>query len=365
LLRLTCASRRSTTTTVRESALSKAWGTEENETVDVNALIDAVVRQTTVLIAQLATAAGGRAPLVNTANQVFVDLVRELREQGVGNKVIADMFGLALRTYHDKVRRLSESTTFRGKSLWEATLDFIRKEETILQTDVLERFRNDDEATVRGVLTDLVESGLVFRSGRGARTTYRAAGLEELALAEKDDKGESAMNLVWVAVSRLGSATTETIAQAVALDALAIDTALERLVQDGRVARVERAGAFEYRTDLCVIPYGTLHGWEAAVFDHYQAVVTAICTKLRTGTTSASAADRIGGSTYGFKVWEGHPHFDEVTGLLRRMRTDAIALREKVTAFNAEHTAPAEALRVISYMGQTILESDLTPEHEI
>jgi hypothetical protein len=71
--------------------------------VNVNLLIDSIVRQTTVLIAQLATASGGRPSLAHTANQVFIDLVRELKDQGVGSKVIADMFGLALRTYHDRV----------------------------------------------------------------------------------------------------------------------------------------------------------------------------------------------------------------------------------------------------------------------
>ena len=40
----------------------------------------------------LATAAGSRAPLAHTANQVFMDLVSELKDQGLGNKVIADMF---------------------------------------------------------------------------------------------------------------------------------------------------------------------------------------------------------------------------------------------------------------------------------
>jgi hypothetical protein len=60
-------------------------------------LIDAIVRQTTVLIATLATAAGHRAPLARVADQVFSDLVGELKEQGLGNKVIADMFGMALR----------------------------------------------------------------------------------------------------------------------------------------------------------------------------------------------------------------------------------------------------------------------------
>src|SRR6476620_7247600 len=133
--------------------------------MNVNLLIDAIVRQTTVLIAQLATAAGARAPLAHTANLVFTDLVRELKEQGVGNKVIADMFGLALRTYHNKVQRLSESTTFRGRSLWEATLEYIEENGTVLQPEVLTRFARDDEASVRGVLTDLVESGMIFRTG--------------------------------------------------------------------------------------------------------------------------------------------------------------------------------------------------------
>jgi hypothetical protein len=47
-----------------------------------------------VLIAQLATTAGARAPLAHTANRVFLDLTRELKQQGLGSKVISDMFGL-------------------------------------------------------------------------------------------------------------------------------------------------------------------------------------------------------------------------------------------------------------------------------
>ena len=39
--------------------------------MNVNLLIDALVRQTTVLIAQLATIAGIRAPLAHVADQVF------------------------------------------------------------------------------------------------------------------------------------------------------------------------------------------------------------------------------------------------------------------------------------------------------
>lgn len=326
--------------------------------MDVTVLIDAVVRQTTVLIAQLATATGGRATLAHTANQVFVDLVRELKDQGLGNKVIADMFGLALRTYHGKVRRLSESVTFRGKSLWEAALEFVQEKDVVLQADVLRRFGGDDEANVRSVLADLVDTGMIFRSGRGVKTTYRAAKPEERALAEDESNEDAAAHLVWVAVSRFGPATAETVASAVPLERAALDAALQKLVADSRVARVERGDSVEYRTDLCLIPFGASAGWEAAVFDHYQAVVTAICTKLRLGA-QARADDRVGGSTFGFNVWRGHPHYDEAVKLLGKLRGEAITLREKITAYNQAHSPPdGEAVRVICYVGQTVLDPE-------
>ena len=88
-------------------------------------LIDAVVRQTTVLIAQLATSGGVRAPLAHLASQVFLELARELEDQGVSRKVSADMFGLALRSYQRKTQRLRESATMRGRSLWESVFDFL------------------------------------------------------------------------------------------------------------------------------------------------------------------------------------------------------------------------------------------------
>jgi hypothetical protein len=64
--------------------------------MNVELLIDAIFRQTTVLIAQLATHGGARAPLAHVANQVFLDLASELEAQGVSRKVGADMFGMAL-----------------------------------------------------------------------------------------------------------------------------------------------------------------------------------------------------------------------------------------------------------------------------
>src|SRR5688500_7519589 len=96
--------------------------------MDTRYLIDAGVRQTAVLIAQLATPAGMRAPLSHIADQIFVDLARQIEAQGVSRKVAADMFGIALRTYQKKVERLAESASRRGLTLWQAVLEFVENQ---------------------------------------------------------------------------------------------------------------------------------------------------------------------------------------------------------------------------------------------
>jgi len=323
--------------------------------VNVNLLIDAIVRQTTVLVAQLATAAGARAQLAHTANQVFLDLVHELKDQGIANKVIADMFGLTLRTYHNKIARLAESSTERGRSLWEALLSFVQERGSVSRADVLHRFRNDDEAKVRGVLKDLVDSGMLFRSGRGDFITYRAATPEDAARGD-GPADQRVANFAWVAIHRYGPIARAALAEHVTVGDDALDAALARLVRDRRITTTEENGRVLYTSAELVIPLGDASGWEAAVFDHYQAMVTAICTKLRLGKTHAAAGEWVGGSTYGFDVWDGHPCHAEVTGFLQATRERAVALRKRVEAHNASHFPPDGATQhVIAYVGQTVL----------
>jgi hypothetical protein len=94
--------------------------------VDSRLLIDAVVRQTTLLIAQLATSAGIRAPLAHLADQVFLELAREIEQQGVSKKVAADMFGIALRSYQ-RYRASTVHIPVGSEIGWEtAVLDHFR-----------------------------------------------------------------------------------------------------------------------------------------------------------------------------------------------------------------------------------------------
>lgn len=319
-------------------------------------LIDAIVRQTTVLIAQLATATGTRAMLAHTANQVFVDLARELKAQGMTHAVIADMFGLALRGYHKKMNRLSESVTFRGQSLWSAVLRHVQEHGPIPRAEVLRRFRNDDETTLRGVLHDMVEGGALYVSGSGDATIYRAMDEQELPSAWRQSP-EQLAHLLWVAVYRFGPLEVAELRQIVPVAEETLRASIQTLLVDGRIDEQSDGGRLRYSTAHCFIPVGSTEGWEAAVFDHYQAVVTAICGKLARRAEDDDGAEAMGGTTYRYTVWPGHQHRDEVRTLLSRWRAEAVQLRDKVEAFNSANEAHTEEAyeQFVAYVGQTQL----------
>ena len=334
--------------------------------MNVKVLIDAIVRQTTVLIAQLATAAGIRAPLAHIANQVFLELVVELEAQGVGRKVIADMFGLALRSYQLKVRRLSESATEQNRTLWEAVYDHLQgKGGVVTRAELLMRFVHDDESVVRSVLHDLVESGLVFKTGRGDRTAYRVASPEEMS-PDVAHSREAAAAMVQIYIYRNAPISEAELRDQIRLSHQEIHLALQQLVLEGRVERDEDGptGAL-YRSTTCVLPMDAPFGWEAALFDHYQAMVNAFSNKLSKGHTRSLPKDVIGGSTYSFDVWDGHPHREEVYGLLRTIRGQVSALRTLVTAHNQDARQPGRPFnKVTFYVGQNVLFEDPLDEDE-
>jgi hypothetical protein len=306
-------------------------------------------------LAQLATSGGGRAQLANTANQVFLDLVAALREQGVGSRVIADMFGLALRTYQERVRKLSESRTIRGKSLWEAVLEHVRQNGPILRAEVLHRFRYDDDDNVRGVLRDLTHQGLVYRTGRGDSVSYRALDLDQLSeLAAQSE--EALLNVVHITVQQKGALSEAEVCAQTALPKDQTARALATLTARGLLRKQTTAAVERYTSDGCALPFDDPRGWEAAVFDHYQAMVGALCAKLELGNRGAQQSDVIGGSTYGFEIWPAHPHYDEVRGLLRRFREQCGELKARVAAHNLESSAPEGRERVIAYFGQNVLD---------
>jgi hypothetical protein len=323
-------------------------------------LIDAIVRQTTVLIAQLATTGGIRAPLAHLANQVFVELSRELDQQGVSRKVCADMFGMALRAYLRKIQRLSESTTEHGRSLWEAVYAFLGTREFVTRMEILERFAKDDEALLRGVLHDLVENGLVLQTGSGADAVLRAASEHELGQMRRLNKAGRPDELVWALVYHNGPVTREQLARAEGLRNGDLDESLRRLVAEGRILGETHPDGTRYTAQRLVLPLGSELGWEAAVLDHFYAMVTTICSKL--STRLAMLEDRVGGSTYRFEVWNGHPLEQEVLSSLERFRAAHSDLRARVRAHNDSLAqVPTDAYRVVVYGGQHVTPTEEEP----
>jgi hypothetical protein len=94
-------------------------------------------------------------------------------------------------------------------------------------------------------------------------------------------------------------------------------------------------------------------------------MVTVLCAKLNTGVLRGEATDHIGGSTYTFCVWDGHPMRDQVLGFLGNVRAQAMALRQQVADFNQASDMPPERMqRVVAYVGQTLIEPGVETVNE-
>jgi hypothetical protein len=317
--------------------------------VNSQVLIDSIIRQTTVLIAQLATAGGVRAPLSHMANQVFLEMSRALQEQGVSRKVSADMFGMAFRAYLRKIQRLNESSSQRGRSLWEAVLAFIGERPVVTREELLGRFARDEPLLLRGVLHDLTESGMVFSSGTGSSAVYRALTADELAALRGTSDGSGFDELLWVFIYREGPIAREALVERVGGHAASVDAALERLRQGGRAQKLDDG---TFRATEFVVPVGAEAGWEAAVFDHYHALVKTICARLGGEQDPALPKSATGGSTYSFDVWPGHPHYEAAIGLLDGYRKAQSELRELIERHNAQNAMPSRFVQVTTYAGQ-------------
>jgi hypothetical protein len=318
-------------------------------------LIDGIVQQTTVLIAQISTSAGIRAPLAHLADQVFIELAREIEAQGVGRKIVADMFGLALRSYQKKVRRLSEGVTFKDRSLWEAVLEFLRDEGSVSRQRIFERFVRDPQEDVGAVLNDLVGSGLVYNTGRGDAAVFGLTGESDRRAIFTQQNREALTPLVWLAVYRARSVTLGALYERLSHDRVDVDRAVEELVLDGRINRRCEDGVELLSAEQLTIPVGAEQGWESAVLDHFRAVSSAIASKLRRGSPRSAADDVVGGATLSFDIEPGHPHAEAVYALLRRLRSEVNELWNQVTDYNRAHPIQESTrIRVYFYLGQTV-----------
>jgi hypothetical protein len=214
---------------------------------------------------------------------------------------------------------------------------------------MFERFRGDDPLAVGAVLNDLASNGLVYRTGSGNDTVYGVTRDEDRIALARMSSLETSAALVWLALCRDATRTVAELASQLSLPPAQVEAAIAHLEDQGRVRRVDG----QLVVDAMVVPVGATQGWEAAVFDHFQAVCVAIATKVRGGRTRADTADTTGGATLAFEIHAAHPHRAEVLALLARVRAEVNDLWERVETHNAAHpVSDAERRRVTFYLGQ-------------
>jgi hypothetical protein len=231
----------------------------------------------------------------------------------------------------------------------------------VSKAQVLRRFSRDDDGSVRGILTDLVESGLAYQSGRGDAALFRATGDEDWTRAT--DSEDARTLVAWLLVYRHAPMTLELVAQELRVEPGEAEKLLAPLVKDGRVTVSESAAARTYSTDSCVIPLGAASGFEAAILDHFRAVAAALAAKIRMGLRRSSPDDTTGGSTLTFEIAKGHALESEVTGSLARMRSELIELWNRVREENERRPIGDTGYRVTVYAGQ-YLEREASSEED-
>jgi hypothetical protein len=282
------------------------------------------------------------------ADQVFVELAKEIEAQGVGKKVVADMFGLALRGYQKKVQRLTESVTFRERSLWEAVLEHLDSGGPQTRRKLLERFRRDDEDAVGAVINDLVSTGLVYATGRGEGSLFGVTSDADRKRLGTAQRFSAITSLVWMSIYR-EPGTRDEVADRLEFDAEHTREAIDLLLAEGRAREVDgvlRAGQF-------LVPVGASQGWEAAVFDHFRAVAAAIAAKVQ--RPRSAPGDRVGGATLSFDLHRAHPFRTRVLDLLRQTRADVNILWTEVSEYNRAHPIDDDdKVKVYFYCGQYV-----------
>lgn len=319
--------------------------------MNVKLLIDAIVRQTTVLIAQLSTNAGVRAPLAHLADQVFLSLSREIEAQGVKRKVAADMFGLALRSYQKKTQRASSSQSQQGKTLFEAILEYVETNRGCSREALIRRFRHDNEREVIGVVHDLVESGLLYSTGNGASTLY---GITSEAERQQFTRRSDVLGLASMAlglVYRASSLSIDEIAHHLNVSSDEAQEALDNLLGDGRVEIVDG----RFRASSFLIDVDAEHGWEAAAFDHFQTVAKALANKVYLRSRGSDGARLVGGTTLHFDLTPTHPHLAKVLRLLEQTRALTDEVWTEVYRYNQHHPIKdKERVSLTFYLGQNV-----------
>jgi hypothetical protein len=175
----------------------------------------------------------------------------------------------------------------------------------------------------------------------------------------RERQREALSPILWLAIYRAGGITLARLREQFQVDEEALREALALLQAQGQLTWSGEGEEAVWHASTFVVPVGAEHGWEAAVFDHFQTVVRAIASKVRKGQPRSAAENVEGGATLTFDLGPAHPHREEVLGLLRSVRTSVNDLWARVQDHNDQHPIPEEQRTEVSfYFGQCVTGPD-------
>lgn len=101
---------------------------------------------------------------------------------------------------------------------------------------------------------------------------------------------------LWGVIFRTPGISANEVLRATRVGEVEGRAALMLLLADGRIFRNIESDDAPLTSSSFVIPLGAPNAWEAAVFDHFQAVATAITAKLQRRSLGGGHEDSIGGT---------------------------------------------------------------------
>jgi hypothetical protein len=315
-------------------------------------LVDEVVRQTAVLLAELVTRSEERALLSEVQTELLLHLDNELRQRGLSQSARIEALGTTRAAYVQAMKHGRISVTEPSCSLSEAIFRIVTEHGLASREQLAAHFAQDDEERVSGAIERLVGSGLLFRAGRQGAEVLRAPSASDLSQACYLDAETGLDQLVRAVIYREGPLSFAELTQRLNAGEAKLHACLERLGEQRQVSKVNDGNVTRYGAREFSVPLESPTGMEASVLDHLQAVTRALLHRLQLDVTRIS--DENGVSTYTLDVWESHPYSAEARGLLREFRERVSNLRKRIEAYNAASKASRALRPVRIYFGQRV-----------
>jgi DNA-binding Lrp family transcriptional regulator len=189
---------------------------------------------------------------------------------------------------------------------------------------------------------------------------YRALSVSERRATGSADSVDALADMAWLTIYRHGTLCLSKLSAVLGASLESTERAVESLVADGLVERCGAESDPELRAENFVIPVNAQRGWEASVFDHFSTACAAIAAKVR-GGSGARTGEVIGGATFSFDVYPGHPFQERVMEQLTSVRAEVDALWTDVAAYNRAHPVADELkVKVSFYFGQNVQDRGTT-----